>query len=287
MDKYNKDSIKKDSDEVLEKKIDYIKKNYPKVIFSPFKFVENKALGFIISDNKLVIGFINKDGSLGKLIEPFDISNIKNVNLANILNNIPIVEGFNEKDKENLINVFKTSDNITVSKSEHDKILSELNETISEKAKYKLLYDSQNNEMIAIKNKYENELEKIQNEFMKKFDNMIKDESLHLQQIEKGINEYKNSIEKFIQNENIKISDLESIIKKMSEEKEILQKGLKEGDLTDVKSKLSISEKENVNLKLQAEEMAKKFDIVQKELSRIENLKKEKMLIYFNIIQIN
>ena len=134
--------------------------------------------------------------------------------------------------------------------------------------------------MIAIKNKYENELEKIQNEFMKKFDNMIKDESLHLQQIEKGINEYKNSIEKFIQNENIKISDLESIIKKMSEEKEILQKGLKEGDLTDVKSKLSISEKENVNLKLQAEEMAKKFDIVQKELSRIENLKKEKMLIF-------
>ena len=54
--------------------IDYIKQTYPKVVFTPFKFQQSRALAFIISDNNLVIGFVNSNGTLCKLIEPVDLN---------------------------------------------------------------------------------------------------------------------------------------------------------------------------------------------------------------------
>ena len=62
----------------MDNLVDYIKKNYPKVIFTPFKFKQTRALAFIISDNKLVIGYINAAGSLCKLINPIDLENLTN-----------------------------------------------------------------------------------------------------------------------------------------------------------------------------------------------------------------
>jgi hypothetical protein len=79
--------------------IDYIKKNYPKVVFTPFKFKETKALAFILSDKNLVIGFINANGTLCKLIEPIDISNMSSEYIRTIIQKIPVVNGFTDKDK--------------------------------------------------------------------------------------------------------------------------------------------------------------------------------------------
>ena len=62
----------------MDNLVDYIKKNYPKVIFTPFKFKQTRALAFIISDNKLVIGYINSSGYLCKLINPIDLENLTN-----------------------------------------------------------------------------------------------------------------------------------------------------------------------------------------------------------------
>ena len=175
--------------------IDYIKKNYPKIVFSPFKFSYTKALGFIVSNNKLVIGFINADGTIGKLIEPIDITEMKNGNVNNVLEKIPIVEGFSKVDKDNLLNFFKNAQNLTCSNDEHNKIKKDLEEAISEKTRYKLLYDSQNNEIIAIKNKYESKIEGIQSEYFNKFDSFSSTVINNFDKIKNSITEYKNTIE--------------------------------------------------------------------------------------------
>ena len=52
----------------MDNLVDYIKKNYPKVIFTPFKFKQSRALAFIISDNKLVIGYINAAETVAYLL---------------------------------------------------------------------------------------------------------------------------------------------------------------------------------------------------------------------------
>ena len=58
--------------------VDYIKAKYAKVIFNPLKFkdnsIKNRSLGFIISDDKLVLGYVDNDGNLCKLMDPFDLS---------------------------------------------------------------------------------------------------------------------------------------------------------------------------------------------------------------------
>ena len=83
--------------------IDYIKQTYPKVVFTPFKFQQSKALAFIISDNNLVIGFVNSNGSLCKLIEPVDLNILSSESMRSIIEHIPIVKGFTDEDKMHLM----------------------------------------------------------------------------------------------------------------------------------------------------------------------------------------
>ena len=111
--------------------IDYIKKNYPQVIFTPFKFQQSRALAFILDDNNLVIGFINSNGTLCKLIEPIDTSLLSNENMQTIIQKLPIVRGFAEKDKQRLLRLFENKEE-TVSKSEHKKIVNDLEMRIND-----------------------------------------------------------------------------------------------------------------------------------------------------------
>ena len=71
--------------------IDYIKTNYPQVVFTPLKFQKSRALAFILDDNNLVIGFINSNGTLCKLIEPIDTSLLSRENMQTIIEKLPIV----------------------------------------------------------------------------------------------------------------------------------------------------------------------------------------------------
>ena len=111
--------------------IDYIKQTYPKVVFTPFKFQQSKALAFIISDNNLVIGFVNSNGSLCKLIEPVDISVLSSETLKTIIEHIPIVKGFTNEDKSRLIKMFEHKEE-TVTKTEHIQAIEELQKRLTE-----------------------------------------------------------------------------------------------------------------------------------------------------------
>ena len=50
---------------------------------------KSKILGFFITNAKLVIGYINKDGSICKIQEPIDLNTITSMNLTEIIQKIP------------------------------------------------------------------------------------------------------------------------------------------------------------------------------------------------------
>jgi DNA repair exonuclease SbcCD ATPase subunit len=111
--------------------IDYIKQTYPKVVFTPFKFQQSRALAFIISDNNLVIGFVNSNGSLCKLIEPVNLNILSSESMRSIIENIPIVKGFTDEDKTRLMKMFEYKED-TVTKTEHIKAIEELQQKLKQ-----------------------------------------------------------------------------------------------------------------------------------------------------------
>jgi hypothetical protein len=244
--------------------IKYIKTNYPKIIFSRVN-VSNvtehkKALGFVITNNKFIVGYISKDGSLCKLIDPIDLNNISHENFINLIRKIPIVDGFDEKDKQRLIRLLDVSDNI-VSKEQMITELKVANEELkgsnielkSQKdildneireltAKYKVLVDSSNidknnvnQNILLIKSEHESEIEKIKHEYNEKISELenanreCKEKLLHEKEnIIESIQKYKDEMQQYISKEVTKNKDAQEVIEKLTKEKEQVEKALKE-----------------------------------------------------------
>jgi hypothetical protein len=223
----------------MDNLVDYIKKNYPKVIFTPFKFKQSRALAFIISDNKLVIGYINAGGSLCKLINPIDLEKLTNESVFyNIINAIPTVSGFNEADKSKLLTLFQSKSE-TVEKPEQRKIENDLKRRISElesdnqkaKDEYRALYDSNSNQILLVKNEYEEKIAKITEQYntaqqeLETCKRQIVDQKDAILQ---GINQYKQEIQNFIESKDLRIQDLENIHERDKTERAELQARLNE-----------------------------------------------------------
>ena len=138
--------------------IDYIQKNLPKIVFNPVKFPnygKTNALGFVITDDKMVIGYIKKDGTLCKIMNPINLSTLTNDSLIEILQKIPVVSGFNEKDKENLLKLFDKTTNYQVKNNDIEKLLKQYINDPS-KNEYIVKYDGLSQDYITIKKQYEN-----------------------------------------------------------------------------------------------------------------------------------
>ena len=164
--------------------IDYIKSKYPKVVFNPIKFkddcIKNRALGFVISDNKLIIGYIDKNGNLCKLLEPVNLSELSNSKFTEIIKRIPIVNGFNEENKQNLINLLDDKNGQVISKAENDIVILELKKQLVEQtSKYDVLLDTTNKKgkdneenVLLIKKEYNLMIEDIKINFKKEIDEL-------------------------------------------------------------------------------------------------------------------
>lgn len=116
--------------------VEFIKKKYPKVVFEPIVFPHKKALGFIITDDKLIVGYIGSNGVMCKLLQPIDLSTFSNSDLkvGDFIKSLPTVNGFLEKDKERLIKLLTTpkENSVEKSKDEYVNIIKDLNNTIGE-----------------------------------------------------------------------------------------------------------------------------------------------------------
>jgi hypothetical protein len=167
--------------------VDYIKSKYPKIIFNSIKLRNGESkndvdtLGFVISNNKLIIGYINIDGTLCKLIEPIDLNNLSHGEFIKIINNLPIV-----KNKDQLLKLFDSHDDSQELKmvkmklsditykyndvsSKYDDVSSKYddvsNKYSSIKLKYDVLLDDNNKDVILIKKEYSEKIDEIKLEY--------------------------------------------------------------------------------------------------------------------------
>lgn len=149
--------------------INYIKQHYPRIIFNPLKIKDSlingakfksKILGFFITNAKLVIGYINKDGSICKIQEPIDLNTITSMNLSEIMKKIPMIQGSKIQELiQNDIKVKDTTYDIELKDNdkdnEKDLIINELKVRLQNiKSEYQILIDSGN--VTLIKNEQDN-----------------------------------------------------------------------------------------------------------------------------------
>lgn len=224
--------------------IDYIKQNYPKLVFQPIQFEKDlsKALGFIITENKLVIGFVNKNGTFCKLIKPIDlndiISNNSNEKFLSIITNLPVLKGFTEKDRTRVLKLFTMEKIPTISEQEHKEIVGELQSKISElelqlktkQNEYDIFFDSQSNKTILIEKEYQNRLAEIKNQYERTLVDLDQCKNQIVNQNEaiiNGIAKYKDEIKAYIREKEMKEEDLQKLYDKSREEIKELQSKLK------------------------------------------------------------
>lgn len=155
--------------------INYIKKRYPKVVFTPLNLRIDKtpknAFGFVVSDNKLVMGYIDKNGALCKLIEPVDLNNLSHAQFIDLLNKIPLAVGFNEHDKQNMINLLQDKEAVSV--KENDKAVEQVKKALQSEfdVKYNMLIETNEaknkNDILFIKKEYESKMDEIKQQYEK------------------------------------------------------------------------------------------------------------------------
>lgn len=193
--------------------IDYIQKNLPKIVFNPIKFPnygKTNALGFVITDDKMVIGYIKKDGTLCKIMNPINLSTLTNDSLIEILQKIPVVSGFNEKDKENLLKLFDKTTNYHVKNNDIEKLLKQYINDPS-KNEYIVKYDGLSQDYITIKKQYENiviELEKQVMYQQKCHEGILQEKQVVINKIQ----EYKQQVNNFLNDKTVDIKNIKQKI---------------------------------------------------------------------------
>jgi hypothetical protein len=187
--------------------IDYIKTTFPKVVFKPINMGNNttKALGFIITDNKFVIGYIAENGNFCKVINPIDLNNIDSENFIELLKSIPKVDGYKDSDLTNFIKLMEESGKMELVK--RDQVITELELKVKEfqekeivgpsvlvnsDGEQLLIKDEYTNELKNIKEQYEQELQKEKNENQQCKDHLLYEKDIIIDAIAK----YKNDIKK-------------------------------------------------------------------------------------------
>lgn len=260
--------------------VDFVKKHYPKIVFKPYKLAYKNALGFIISDGQLLVGYINKNGNICKMVEPVNIDNLTKQNLEEIMRKIPTVEGFNESDKNKLIELFEESSDV-ISKKEHNEIVKELKDNLKkESANYQVLFDSKNDDVLLIKREYEDKLDKITKLYTEQKDQYEQCKQSVLaqkQEIVDNIKKYEDEIKNYVKSKDLKADELQELYNKMKDEKNSLEKTLEQMILNEKKNIEKLESDENL-LKLKESriiEIETAYKSILADKNKLENSLKE------------
>ena len=221
--------------------IDYIKTTFPKVIFNPINMgalvEEQKALGFVITDNKFVIGYIAENGNFCKVINPIDLNNIDSEHFIELLKSVPKVEGYQESDLTNFIKLMEDSGKMEIVK--RDQVITELELKVKEFQEKEItspyvLVNSEGEKLLIkaeyakelknIKEKYEQELQNERNDDQQCKDHLIYEKDIIIEAIKK----YKNDINDYVNDSKNNIKEnYQQIIDKLTNEKDIVETKLK------------------------------------------------------------
>ena len=191
--------------------IEYIKTNYPNVIYDTHTHTRTDDKLFIVK-NLFVIGFFTNN-NFYKINTPFHVG-------VGINKNIPVFDGFTDIDKEHLYKKVEEGD--------------ESNDIETLPLPYNLFYDNISNGILAIKkeklyklpriidnyNSYINEIKKCQMQILENKSDIIK-----------GIRDYKQNILNFIIHNPIDLKELSKIYKNIQNETINFQNKFNELDL--------------------------------------------------------
>jgi hypothetical protein len=245
---------------------DLIRKKYNRIIFNPIKlpnYGKSNAIGFVVTDNKLVIGFIKKDGTLCKLLNPIDLGTLTNENLVDIIKKIPIVTGFTEIDKQNLLKLFEHASVLYTKDKEITRILKEyLNDPT--KNEYIIKYNDLSQNFLLIKKEKEElflQLQQKLNEQQNCNKKIIEEKQIIISKI----NQYKNSVTQFLNDKSLDIKEIKQrlilVREKLNKEQEIMSKIMENMSNQDPQLKDNILEILNQLKNLNEELNSKKMEI--------------------------
>jgi hypothetical protein len=245
---------------------DLIRKKYNRIIFNPIKlpnYGKSNAIGFVVTDSKLVIGFVKKDGTLCKLLNPIDLGTLTNENLIDILKKIPIVSGFTEIDKQNLLKLFEHTSVLYTKDKELTRILKEyLNDPT--KNEYIIKYNDLSQNFLLIKKEKEELFLQLQ-EKLNEQQNCNKKVLGEKQIIISKINEYKNNVTRFLNDKSMDIKEIKQkfilVRENLNRDQEIIKRVMENMSIQDPELKNNILDISNELKNLNEELNSKKMEI--------------------------
>lgn len=164
--------------------------------------IEKRSLGIIISNDKLIVGYISRNGSLCKLIDPINLKDLSKEAFNKVIRSLPLVKGFTSENKENLINLLD-SEGMLVSK-----------ET--------LLKDSQN-KLDILETELQNQRK------LTEHLNTCKDKILYEKDIIiQHIKDFRYQVEQHIKSQIMRNENLQDTIKSLTDEKQKIETTLKQ-----------------------------------------------------------
>jgi hypothetical protein len=198
--------------------LDFIKEKYPQVIIKTIdlsKYKDTNALGFIISDDKVIVGYITKEGTLKKILNPMDISDF-DINL--IKDKIPRVYSTSLTNLNTLIDNAKKS----TKKKIDEKIFKE--ETVP-----LVLYSELEKKYLLVKKEHEAEILEILADYKKINENKqmcINKLNSEKDVIQSKIKNYINDIKKQLLDKEKTTKETNELWQKVISERDLLSQRL-------------------------------------------------------------
>lgn len=194
--------------------INYIKTNYPKVIFNPVNIkVDKQAIGFIITDTNILIGYISKDGNFCKAINPIDINTVTNQSFLELIKTVPRFA-----NNESLKRFLEVAQTVNID------MIDELKKELKDKEKeYQKIMMDKNGEIILIKKQYTDQVENLEKSYKDNI-NYCREKILYEKDtIIESIKKYKEEIDKLIN----KKTNQNELIENIKTERENIENRLK------------------------------------------------------------
>jgi hypothetical protein len=191
--------------------VDYIKNRHPEIILDNIDSENNEAIGFVFSEGQLVVGYVQKDGTLCKMHEPINISNLSDLHISFI--------PYTESVGENNLLLTITENGLETNNDQRNKIIQQLITLPKSKSNCKVVYDTDNNEHFVTQN--ETSMEQIKNiakeykEQIAKLETIIQEKDTLMQQIR----QFNESFIERVKSTNINI---QQVCERYSKEKKTL-----------------------------------------------------------------
>jgi HAMP domain-containing protein len=231
-----------------------------------------RALGFIISNDRLIIGYISKNGAFCKVASPVDLNSLSSEQFNKLIGAIPIVHGFSESARIKLISLISNEElmhQLQTVKSEYDLyVKKKANDT-----------DAQ---IVKIKKEHVDEIQKINDQFSTCKDRILHEKDIIIERIK----EFQQRVDEHIRSQIIRNENLQETVKKLTAEKAEIESTLKQVQereqqslerlqqdqdaLTDYSYQMNSKNEEIDHLNKTIEEIRKELNVVTSKLTASE-----------------